>query len=718
MVIAREDMPGDKRLVAYYTAASGEGERAGEQRQDAVDIEGLRSHLSASLPDYMIPAAYVRLESLPLTANGKLDRRALPAPEADAYSTRGYEPPQGEVEVKLAAIWAEVLKLDRIGRHDNFFALGGHSLLAVTLIERMRRSGLRADIRTLFATPTLAALAATADVPAVEVPPNLISSDCEVIVPQMLPLVELTQGEIDGIVSAVPGGVTNVQDIYPLAPLQEGILFHHLLGGEGDPYLEAIQLSFDTRSQLEAYARALQSVVDRHDILRTSVVWEELREPVQVVWRKASLCVEEIELDTAAEDVAELLYARFDPRRFRIDVRQAPMLRLYIVYDPSHDRWLMMMLHHHLIGDHTTLEVMQAEVQAHLLGRQDALPAPFPFRNLVAQARFGVSQQEHEGFFRQMLGDVDEPTAPFGLLDVRGDGSGIEEACLKLDDDLAHRLRSSARRLGVSAASLCHLAWAQVLSKVSGREDVVFGTVLFGRMQGGEGADRVMGLFINTLPVRIRIDGQGVEASVRHTHTLLADLLRHEHASLALAQRCSAVPAPAPLFSALLNYRHSPGAAQAPTAEARQAWQGIRGLRGGERTNYPFALSVNDLGEGFSLDAQTSASIGPMRICEFMCTALRSLVASLETSPAMPVRTLEVLPDSERHRVLYEWNETRAEYPSDKCVHQLFEQQVLKTPDATAVVFEEESLSYAELNRRANQLAYTYLRELGVGIFR
>ena len=131
----------------------------------------------------------------------------------------------------------------------------------------------------------------------------------------------------------------------------------------------------------------------------------------------------------------------------------------------------------------------------------------------MAQARLGVSQQEHEAFFRQMLGDVDEPTAPFGLLDVQGDGSGIEEARLALDADLARRLRANARRLGVSAASLCHLAWAQVLAKVSGREDVVFGTVLFGRMQGGEGADRVMGLFINTLPVRIPIGEEGVEAA-------------------------------------------------------------------------------------------------------------------------------------------------------------------------------------------------------------
>ena len=173
----------------------------------------------------------------------------------------------------------------------------------------------------------------------------------------------------------------------------------------------------------------------------------------------------------------------------------------------------------------------------------------------MAQARLGVSREEHEKFFQGMLGDVEEPTAPFGLLDVHGDGTEIGEG-LFLDMQLSRRLRGSARRLGISAASICHLAWAQVLARVTGRRDVVFGTVLFGRMQGGEGADRVMGLFINTLPVRIEVGEEGVENAVRQTHRLLADLLRHEHASLALAQRCSAVPAPAPLFSSLLNYRH------------------------------------------------------------------------------------------------------------------------------------------------------------------
>ena len=272
--------------------------------------------------------------------------------------------------------------------------------------------------------------------------------------------------------------------------------------------------------------------------------------------------------------------------------------------------------------------------------KQDDLPSPQPFRNLVAQARLGVGKEEHEGFFRRMLEDVDEPTAPFGLLDVQGDGSDIEEAHLVLDPALCRRLRAHSRRLGVSAASLFHLAWARVLSKVTGREDVVFGTVLFGRMQSGEGADRVMGLFINTLPLRIEVGREGVESALHRTHTLLADLMRHEHASLALAQRCSGVPAPAPLFSALLNYRHSPGSEQAPSAEAMRAWEGILWLRGEERTNYPFTLSVNDLGKGFSLNAQTPASIGAMRVCEFMNTALESLAEALEASPTTAVRAI------------------------------------------------------------------------------
>src|SRR6185437_13430880 len=334
------------------------------------------------------------------------------------------------------------------------------------------------------------------------------------ITPEMLSLVELSQEEIERIIEQVPGGAQNIQDIYPLTPLQEGILFHHLAGGEGDPYLLTNLLSFKSRERLNDFVKALCSVIARHDILRTAVIWEGLREPVQVVMRRAELLMEEMVLDVDVEDRAKEFYERFDPRHHRIDVREAPLLRLHIAYDEECERWLMILLLHHLAGDHTTLDVMFGEVQAHLLGREAELAAPLPFRNLVAQARLGISREEHEAYFRKLLGDVEEPTAPFGLLDV-GEQIKIREARLELDENLSQRIRERARKLGVSAASLFHLAWAQVLARCSGKEDTVFGTVLFGRMQGGEGADRVMGLFINTLPVRIQVEEHSAERSAK-----------------------------------------------------------------------------------------------------------------------------------------------------------------------------------------------------------
>ncbi|RMP51455.1 hypothetical protein ALQ20_04604, partial [Pseudomonas syringae pv. atrofaciens] len=155
----------------------------------------------------------------------------------------------------------------------------------------------------------------------------------------------------------------------------------------------------------------------------------------------------------------------------------------------------------------------------------------------------------HEAFFRDLLGDIDEPTLPFDLHDVQGDGSELEEVRQEVEAELAGSLRQQAQSLGVSAASLYHLVWAQVLGKVTGKDEVVFGTVLMGRMQGGDGADRSLGMFINTLPLRVELGSQGVRDGVKQTHDRLTALLGHEHASLVLAQRCSGVQAPTPLFS-------------------------------------------------------------------------------------------------------------------------------------------------------------------------
>ncbi|PBP64776.1 hypothetical protein CCL19_16935, partial [Pseudomonas syringae] len=180
--------------------------------------------------------------------------------------SRGYEAPQGETEEQIAVIWQDLLGVAQVGRHDHFFELGGHSLLAVSLIGRMRQLGLRADVRVLFGQPTLAALAAAVGGGTeIVVPANLITEDCQRITPELLPLADLTQSQIDQVVATVPGGVANVQDIYPLAPLQAGILYHHLAAEIGDPYVLQTQFAFADGERLNAFAQALQAVIDRHD---------------------------------------------------------------------------------------------------------------------------------------------------------------------------------------------------------------------------------------------------------------------------------------------------------------------------------------------------------------------------------------------------------------------------------------------------------------------
>jgi amino acid adenylation domain-containing protein len=703
VVVAREDVAGEKHLVAYIVQGA----------QSAPSVEDLRGYLKAALPEYMVPSAFVLLERLPLTPNGKLDRRALPAPGLGAYASRPYSPPQGDLERTLAAIWEELLGLARIGRDDNFFGLGGHSLLIVQMMERLRRVGLSVQVRRVFETPTLAELAAALSSEAVEefeVPPNRIPSACDAITPQMLPLVELEADQIERIVRSVPGGAANVQDIYPLTPLQEGMLFHHLLGEQGaDTYVVLTVLSLSSRERLEELIAALQAVIDRHDILRTAVLWEQLPLPVQVVYRQVTLPVEEFTLDRDRAPM-EQIKEWIKPERQRVDLRQAPLIRLQVAADPHGAQWYVLLQAHHIAGDNTSQEIVTSEVVARLEGRAQTLAESTQYRNHVAQALAYAGRHDADAFFRGKLGDIDEPTAPFGLFDVHGDGSQIEEAREELEPALAQRARVQARRLSVSAATLFHAAWGLVVSRTSGRDDVVFGSVLLGRLQGNAGAPRMLGMFINTLPLRLQLLGVTAQELVEQAQRELVGLLSHEQASLAVAQRCSGIVGSAPLFSALLNYRHS-----IPNLDAQwSSASGIQVLAGQDRTNYPITVSVDDLREGFRLTAQTDRRIDPHRITGYLHEAVKSLVEALEQAPYAPALALSVLPEDEHRQVIEQFNATHAAYPQQKLVHELFEEQVERTPEAVAVVYKGQLLTYAELNRRANQLAW-YLRDRGVG---
>jgi amino acid adenylation domain-containing protein len=618
----------DALLAAYYVVHS-QADRIGSVASASDEAEPdpnkLFRWLKARIPAHMVPSVWVRLDELPTLPNGKLDRNALPRPQPTAAN--GQQSLRGPREQALASIWAEILRLpvEQISREDNFFAIGGNSMLAVQLVERMRAQGWVADVQLLFNNSTLKDQAEELGVgTAFEVAPNLIPDACEAIEPEMLPLVNLSKVEIVSVAERIPGGSPNIQDIYPIAPLQEGLFYHHLANPEGDAYLLTNMLAVNNREDAMALFKAMQATVDRHDILRTALFWEGLSEPVQVVMRKATMAVEEIEIPSTELEAAEYLKERFDPRHFRIDLRKAPLLHACLTYDESNDRWIVLLLFHHLIMDRLSLELVQEEIRAQMWGEAESLPPALPYRNFVAQARLGTDRPEQKRFFQEMLADFDEPTVPFGISGAADRDK--EEATLPVETQLAARLRERARLLRMTVASFFHLAWAHVLAETSRSEDVVFGTVLSGRMRAGAGADRVLGLFVNTLPIRIRVGEEDVLVQIKKVNETLSELLTHEQTPLALAQRCSGIPAPHPLIFASLNYRHY---MQAGGKAPERAFP-VESLAAQDGSAYPVRMAVDDTGSTFLLRAAVNLDLDAGRICSYMHRALEQLLELLD----------------------------------------------------------------------------------------
>jgi amino acid adenylation domain-containing protein len=688
-VIARHDRPGEMTLAAYLVGAP----------DSALDPAALRQRLAVSLPAHMVPAAFVEMAALPLTPSGKLDRRALERLGPPAAPGHDDQPPEGPLEEAIAAIWQTLLGVARVGRTDNFFALGGHSLAVITLAERLTQMGWRADVQTIFGQPTVAGLAAAivADPRAGGLdPPEMAAPD---------------PAEMRLVAESVTGGSANVQDVYPLAPLQEGILVQHRMSAGRDAYLLSVLLAADSAGRRDALLAALQALIDRHDILRTAILWEGLPQPVQVVWREAALPVDYV--PTEGDDAAATLWRRAAGSEARLDLRRAPLMRV-LVAETSTGDWVLLLQIHHAIMDHASLEVITGELRAHLAGQAAQLPPSLPFGRFAAAARRASAQAGHEAFFRDRLGDIDAPTAPFGLLDLQGDGSDADEARMALPEALATALKVQAGKLGVTPATLFHAAWAAVLTCTTGRDDVVFGTVLFGRMGGAAGTGSALGLFINTLPLRLSLAGGSVAQAVQDTQAALAALLAHEHAPLALAQGCSAVRLPAPLFTTVLNYRHSAGGMSA-AGNLHPIGDGLRILRVEERSNYPFMLSVDDLGSGFAVEAQAPRTVGAGRIAAFVINTLQRLADALARAPESAWTALDVLPEAERHRVLPPWV-ALASAPIDLTLPAMFEAQSAGTPDAPAILCGAQTLTYDQLNRRANALAHRLIaRGIGPG---
>lgn len=700
-VIAQE-VRGAIRLVAYVVLQS--------EPLSAEWFAGLAAQLAKHLPDYMLPSEWVRLSALPLTAHGKLDRSALPLPEKAGFTAVSTQPPHTASEQLLAQHWQIVLDVADVGRQDNFFALGGHSLLAVRLSESLRQQGYRLDVRTIFQAATLAEMAELIGKLEDEVQKDIhcaeIDVSSSVITPDMLPLLQIKQAQIDSIVDAVPGGVSNIQDMYPLSPLQEGILFHHLMLLEQDPYLLSTLISFDTRTGLDQFLTALQQVINRHAILRTGIHWRGLDQPVQVVQRRAPLEV----MEHPAEFVRPLdvLQSCLESARANFVLDNAPMLRICAMRDAASERWLLGILAHHLVIDHQTMALIFAEILLILRGQQALLPNVIPFKPYVTN-QLNQTDQRHEAFFRRNLADYTQPAFVFNVQDDDANRHQMLDANLTFGPELIGALREQARLQRVSLATLMHLAWGLVVSACSGQDDVVFGTVLSGRLHAAANADQALGLFINTLPVRVQLAQLSVQECVKALARQLNELTEHEQAPLTLARRCSGVAPELPLFNVLFNYRHKQSEEDA-NRDACFAELGIRFLQMEERTHYPLTLSLNECDDSLQLSLQAIPRLHPQRLLSYLHTAVENLLSALAQASTTPVSLISVIPQSEREQLL-RFSSSAKPVATPALVHMCFEQHAERAPEAIAIVSGELTWSYAELNARANAFAHRLLAQ-------
>ncbi|KAA1239835.1 condensation domain-containing protein, partial [Aquimarina sp. RZ0] len=545
-------------------------------------------------------------------------------PDLAHLSSTEYVAPRNEIEVQLTEIWQELLGVDKIGIYDNFFELGGHSLLIVRLISGLQSIGYTVQVRDVFSNPSIALLSAKLSLVSSvsSIPANGITVDCNYITPEMVPLISLSQEELEILMDTISGGALNIEDIYPLAPLQEGIYFHHLMSNptQGDPYVTPSLLSFPSAAKRSQFIEGLEFVINRHDVLRTCVLSRGFTQNIQLVLREVVLAVEDLLLDISKEILPQLEQA-ISPENLWMDVSKAPLLRLQKADDIEKEEYYLIVNYHHLVLDHVGLEKIIEEISMYVSGQGDQLLSPDLYRNFIGDIICNYSLAASEDYFGSLLGEIDEPTYPFGLSNTLGDGSTkIDSSKVMLSSELSSSIRSISSKLQMSPAVLFHAAFGLVVSRCSNSEYALFGSLFSGRLQGSEGSASSLGLFINTLPVLLYIEDSVVDY-LTQTKERLRDMLPYEQTPLSSVHQWSGMSNDVHMFSALLNYRHS--AVDDPfgvTSENTTDFDlGLEVLAGEERTNYPFTLDVDDYGDDFRLIAKIAdVEIDAIRVVAYM----------------------------------------------------------------------------------------------------
>jgi amino acid adenylation domain-containing protein len=681
-VVAREE-----RLVGYVVPAAGQ----------APGVEELSRHLRRRLPGYMVPGAIVLMEALPLTVNGKLDRRVLPAPVGRPHLETAYRAPRGEIEEVLAAIWSEVLGVERVGTSDNFFALGGDSLRTLQVVAQARDRGLEMPIERLFEHQTIGELARELRFGAVVAPVS--TRPFQLVAP--------------GVLHQLPPGL---EDAYPLTHMQSSML--HGLQREPDapPYHNVTSFHLRVPLDLALLQRAVDTAMRRHPVLRTSFDLSSPGEPLQLVHAEARVPVGLSDLrgrvPTAQE---EELDAFLDGQLMDLfDISVPPLLRLHVHRSGEETLWLTA-VENHAILDGWSFNTMVGEIledYVSLLRGQEPAERPRPavaYRDYIQAERQALASDETRRFWERYLEGASPFRLPRSAVGARSSAHRGRRHDTYIPEDLTRELRRLADSLAVPLKSVLLAAHLKVMSILSGQDDVLTGLSSHGRPEVA-GGDQVLGMFLITLPLRLRLAPGTWRELIRDAFEAERELTPHRLYPLAALQTWWGRE---PLLETGFNYLNF--------HPLRSALEGGRieslGLK--ERAFNNLAMAAE-----FMLPSERTVTLLLALYCD-------SSVVGLEQQRAMTSQYLRVLesmaadagrrhdghrslPPSDWRLMVEEWNRTDAEYPRGRCIHELFEKQAERTPDAVAVECDGRHLSYRELNRRANRVA-ARLRGLGVG---
>ncbi len=683
-------------LVAHVVPRG--GVEAAQER-----IPRWRSYLQERLPAYMVPAVFMLATSLPRLPNGKVDRRRLPAPEATRPELEsGYVAPRTATEKALVAIWADVLGPERVGVDDDFFALGGDSILSIRIVARAHRRGLHLSPKDLFQHPTVAELARLALHPA----------PAPTSVERQAPLPDLPLTRVDRRFESD----AEVEGVFPVSPAQQDMFSHWLHAPGSQAYLMQISYEIEGALDVAAFRQAWRRLMDRHSTLRTSLLWEGLERPLQVVHRHLELPWEERDWRFTREHETLAAYLRADRAR-GFDLTRPPLTR-FTLLRLADERWFFTWSYHHVILDGWSTARVLGEVltlyRGLWAGREVRLPPTVAYREYLAW----LESQDAAGaetFWRQALRGLTSPSPlPFDrqVVATPDDAEKRGERRVALSETVTAELDGFARRHRLTLNTLVQAAWALVLGRYGDEEDVLFGVTHSGRPPEVPGIESMVGLFINSLPLRVSLKPAAVLLPwLREIQSWNAAMRHYGYSQLFQVQEWSGLPPGRLAFDSLLMFENYP--LDAAALDPAGTGLTFKWVGNAAHTSLPLdlvAVPGASLQVRLSYDSRRFDATSIARLAG----AFRTLLEGFAARPSGRLAELCVLSRPQRHQVVVEWNDTAVHEVGESSVVALFEAQVERAPEAVAVISQETRLSYRELDHRARRLSHR-LRHLGVG---